>query len=69
VRQFDNLTPPTIDAIRQRYNRGILAPAAYWDARRNCRFAVLIWLGPLVRQALRRPVPRQYGTGWLLLAP
>jgi hypothetical protein len=68
VRQFDNLTPAAIDAIRQRYNQAILAPAAYWHTRRHCRFGVLIWLGPLMRQPPRYRIPRQYGTGWVLLA-
>jgi hypothetical protein len=46
IREFENLTPATITAIRRRYNHVILAPSAYWRARRNSRFGVLIWLGP-----------------------
>lgn len=69
VREFDNLTPTAITAIRRRYNHTILAPSAYWHARRDCRFGVLIWLGPFVQQVIRRRIPRQYGAGWVLLSP
>lgn len=68
VRFLKGLTPPDIDAIRRRYNHHILAPAAYWHARRDCRFGVLIWLTSIVRQAPRREIPRQYGSGWVLLS-
>jgi len=69
VRQFDNLTPRTIDSLRRRYNHTIFAPHAYWHARRDCRFGVLIWLGPFIRRTTRRKIPRQYGAGWVLLSP
>jgi hypothetical protein len=68
VRQFDNLTPAAIESLRRRYNRNILAPPAYWRARRHCRYGVLIWLGRFTRSLTRLALPRQYGNGWMLLS-
>lgn len=68
VREFSNLTAAAIAAIRRSYNHIIRAPSAYWRARQDCRFGVLIWLGPFVRRETRRRIPRQYGAGWVLLA-
>jgi ASC-1-like (ASCH) protein len=68
VRQFDALTPRAIDTLRRRYNQAIKAPDAYWDARRDCRYGVLIWLRGFSRRVRRIPVPRQYGSGWVVLA-
>jgi len=69
VQHFDDLTPAAIDALRQKYNHAILAPRHYWRARRDCRFGVLIWLGPVNHRAGRATIPRQYGAGWVLLSP
>jgi ASC-1-like (ASCH) protein len=67
VREFNQLTPKALTALRRRYNDGILAPATYWDARRQCRYGVLIWLGRFVRRTVQIALPRQYGTGWVIL--
>jgi hypothetical protein len=69
VLQFDNLNPRTIDALQREYNYAILAPAEYWREHRNCRFGVLIWLGRFSSRGRPPSVPRQYGAGWVLLAP
>ncbi len=69
VQHFDDLTPAAIAALRQKYNHAILAPYDYWRARRDCRFGVLIWLGPVDHWACRPRIPRQYGAGWVLLSP
>ncbi len=68
VRQFDKLTPTLIESLRRRYNRLILAPPAYWRARRQCRYGVLIWLGRFRGRAIRLAVPRQYGNAWMVLS-
>ena len=51
----------------ERYGERVCASDAYWRARLNCRYGVIIWLAPL------RPAPpgvrilRQYGTAWVML--
>jgi hypothetical protein len=40
----DNLTPAGVDDLRKRFNDRIGGRADYWQARRNCRYATLIWL-------------------------
>ena len=67
VQEFHDLTPTAIDALRKRYNHAVLAPPAYWQARRLCRFGVLIWLTRFTPQSPAIPVPRQYGAGWVVL--
>ena len=68
VEQFEDLTPAAMSSLRRRYNTDILAPTAYWHARRHCRYGVLIWLERFAAHQLNLPVPRQYGGGWLLLS-
>jgi len=66
VLQFDDLTPGAIEDLRRRYNHAIRATPAYWYARRNRRFGVLIWLARLRPPDNAPAVPRQYGNGWIL---
>ena len=67
IRQYDNLTPDDVRRIRRRYNHAVCAEPQYWAERSEARFAVLIWLDQF-RKARRAPsVPRQYGSGWLIL--
>ena len=68
VEQFEDLTPAAMSSLRRRYNAAILAPKAYWHARRDCRYGVLIWLERFSPHRLNLPVPRQYGSGWLVLS-
>ncbi|MFQ5806608.1 MAG: hypothetical protein ACE5I3_09175 [Phycisphaerae bacterium] len=68
VREFHDLTPAALEWLRSRYNHAILAPPAYWRARRHCRYGVLIWLGRFTRRASPLMIPRQYGNGWVLLS-
>jgi len=68
VHQFDQLTPGAIDRLRCRFNRRIHAPASYWQARRHCRYGVLIWLSGFTARLTALAVPRQYGSGWVLLS-
>lgn len=67
IRQYDNLTPEDVRRIRRRYNHAVCAEPEYWAERLEARFAVLIWLNGF-RKTRRAPnVPRQYGSGWLIL--
>jgi hypothetical protein len=68
VEQFDDLTPAAMTSLRKRYNTDILAPPTYWHARRHSRYGVLIWLERLAPLPHNLPIPRQYGSGWLLLS-
>jgi ASC-1-like (ASCH) protein len=68
VREFDDLTPAAVESLRRQYNCAILAPRTYWQARRHCRYGVLIWLGRLTSCTPPLVVPRQYGNGWMVLS-
>ncbi len=67
VKQVMALTPAGVGALRRRFNAHICAPASYWAARRRSRFGILIWFGSLGRPAGAVDVPRQYGSGWVVL--
>lgn len=67
VREFMSLTPTRVDRLRRLFQDQVCAPARYWAARRRCRYGVLIGIGPVGAPALRFPVPRQYGGGWVVL--
>lgn len=44
TRAFDDLTPARVRALRAEFNDQILAPAAYWRAKRSASYATLIWI-------------------------
>lgn len=69
VLEIVGLCPATIRSLHRAYGRFVAAPPDYWRARRAARYAVLVWLSPFV--PLRGPiaVPRQYGSGWIVLDP
>lgn len=68
VRQYDRLTPDDFRELRRSHQQAICAPPDYWRSRRQCRFGVLIWLGPVRIVPRFAPPPRQYGAGWAVLA-
>jgi hypothetical protein len=68
VMQFERLSPAAVLALRRRYDHAIRAGAGYWRARRDCRYGVLIWLGRMKNVAGLAAPPRQYGSGWMILA-
>jgi ASC-1-like (ASCH) protein len=67
VKEVGNLTARRLDQLQRRYSRRVQAPATYWAQKRRCRYGVLIGLGSLVRPPPDLAVPRQFGTGWLVL--
>ena len=44
VKNFKNLTPKKIIAIKQQYNRYIRGSDEYWRSKANYKFGVLVWL-------------------------
>jgi len=65
---YEQLTPARIDSIRQRHNHAILAPDAYWRSHRLSRYGVLIWLGRFSPRVPPLAIPRQFGSGWIILS-
>ncbi len=67
VKEFAALTPAAMDRLRRRFGRQIAASPTYWALKRRCRYGVLIWLSPLEPPADNLTLPRQHGTGWVVL--
>lgn len=67
VQEFCDLTPRAMEALRVQFNWAIQGPPTYWNARRCCRYGVLIWLRRFVPKPAALQIPRQYGNGWLVL--
>lgn len=67
IKEFKTLTPTAIDRLRRALQSRVCAPPRYWVERRQCRYGILIGLGPLAAPAEELVVPRQYGAGWLVL--
>ena len=44
VKNFENLTPEKIIAIKQHYNHYIGGGDEHWQSKANCKFCVLVWL-------------------------
>ena len=44
VKNFENLTPEQIIAIKQQYNNLVGGSDERWQQRSDCKFGVLVWL-------------------------
>jgi hypothetical protein len=44
VKNFENLTPEQIIAIKQQYNHLIRGAEEHWQKRADCKFGFLVWL-------------------------
>jgi hypothetical protein len=44
VKNFADLTPAKMVAIRQRYNQYIIGSDEYWQSKISCKFGLLVWL-------------------------
>ncbi len=44
VKNFENLTPEKIKALKEQYNRYIFGSNTYWVSRVDCKFGLLVWL-------------------------
>jgi ASC-1-like (ASCH) protein len=44
VKNFENLTPEQIIAIKQQYNHLIGGADEHWQQRADCKFGFLVWL-------------------------
>lgn len=67
VVELGGLTPSAVRSLHRAYGGLVAAPRGYWQARRAARYAVLVWLSPLVTPHESVAVPRQYGSGWIVL--
>ncbi len=67
VREWSDLRPAGVAALRRRYGASVAADADFWRARAGARYAVFVWFDA-VRPVPRGPrVGRQYGNGWIVL--
>ncbi len=67
VRFFDRLTPARVDWLCERFNGQIGASAAFWQERRDARFATLAWLENVCPLAPFR-VSKSDRRAWVVLA-
>ena len=44
VKNFAELTPDKIAALKDQYNHQIAADDEYWQSRADCKYGVLVWL-------------------------
>ena len=44
VKNFENLTPEKITAIKRRYNHLVGGNDEHWQQRADCKFGLLVWL-------------------------
>lgn len=67
VHQFDNLTAHRIAQLRRTYNHSITGPPHYWRAKRQARFATLIWFHDIHPADSGPAIPPLHGRGWIVL--
>jgi len=49
IRNFENMTPEQIIALKERYNRLIAGSDEYWQSKVDCKFGFLVWLKNIER--------------------
>jgi ASC-1-like (ASCH) protein len=66
VKNFENLTPRQIIAIKQQYNHDIIGSDEYWRSKRDSAFGFLVWLEDV---ELIEPVriSKKDWRGWVVL--
>lgn len=67
VREFRDLKPNDVSAVRREYGTKICGSTTYWRGKRNARYGSLIWFRPVDPPRRYPAVPRQYGNGWIVL--
>ncbi len=64
---FTNLTPADIDRLQHEHNRGICGDDAYWDWKRDCRYATLVWLRDVQATGQGPSMEPSRGIAWFVL--
>jgi hypothetical protein len=63
----DRLTPAMAADLRRKYNPAIHGDAAYWQAKRDCRYATLIWLRQVTATSTGPRYRPQHMRAWYTL--
>jgi hypothetical protein len=67
IDQRDNLTPAIIEQLYRRYNDAVCGEEAYWQMKRNAKFATFITLRD-VQPCTRGPaLPKSQGLAWFVV--
>lgn len=61
------LTPTLVTALKREHNRGIMGPAEYWAAKRDARYATLLWLHEVEVVSDGPTVAPMFGRGWAVV--
>ena len=67
VENFEDLTPPKIIGLEQRYNRYILGSDEYWRSKADSKFGLLVWLKD-VRRIEPVQIRKKDWRAWVILA-
>ena len=62
-----DLTPPTVDELRKRFDGEIHGAAEYWRSRRRTRYGTLIWLREVRPCAFRPKYKPQNMRAWYVI--
>jgi len=69
VREHEDLTPGAVERLRRSLNGEIRGERDYWIAKREARFACLLWIEAVEPTPDWPVTPRMNGRGWLCLGP
>ncbi len=69
VLTIDQLTPKIVTQLKQTYDQYIHADPAFWQSKRNARYATLIWLRDPQPTNLHPPYKPQNMRAWYTLNP
>ena len=67
VQSFDGLTPERIDKLREQHNDQIGGDDAYWQTKRDSRFATLIELTEVEPIEIGPPYKKAHMKAWYVL--
>lgn len=66
VAMFESLTPRRVSALRREHNQAIVGSPAFWSAKRQARFATLIWLADVRPAGPTPPLPDPGRSAWVI---
>lgn len=67
VEYHERLSPEGVRRIKSRVNTRVLGSSAYWKAKRDARYATLVWLKDVQHTSHGPAIDRLYGRAWVVM--
>lgn len=70
IERHEDLKPTNVRSLKRQYNDDVRGTTEFWNAKRDARYAVFLYVSPLIplpENTVLPNIPTLYGRGWLTL--